>query len=93
MTISYNAQRWCAFLSEYAISRSAKSKLPRMHFDIWALHLETMSPELQYEEERSPSWVAHMGWVSELQVGRKGLEFLVISPMDEWEKQERKPSP
>ena len=41
-----------------------------MHFDIWALHLETMSPELQYEEERSPSWVAHMGWVAELQVRR-----------------------
>lgn len=39
-----------------------------MHFDVWALHLETMSPELQYEEERFPSWVAHMGWVSELQV-------------------------
>lgn len=50
-----------------------------MHFDIWALHLETMSPELQYEEERSPSWVAHMGWVSELQVGYQtssGVSFV-----------------
>eukprot|EP00435_Cladocopium_sp_Y103_P050537 s212_g15.t1 len=38
-----------------------------MHLDIWALHLESTSPELEYEEERSPSWISYMGWVSELQ--------------------------
>lgn len=38
-----------------------------MHLDIWALHLESTSPELEYEEGRNPSWISYMGWVSELQ--------------------------
>ena len=47
-----------------------------MHLDIWALHLDSTSPELEYEEERNPSWISYMGWVSELQVRRAytGLE-------------------
>ena len=67
MSISYDGPR-CSNIGIFLESCYLTSKLPRMHFDVWALHLETMSPELQYEEERFPSWVAHMGWVSELQV-------------------------
>ncbi|CAE7211494.1 Ermp1, partial [Symbiodinium microadriaticum] len=41
-----------------------------LDMDIWGLHLETSSPELQHEKERTPSWVNFYGWTSELQVHR-----------------------
>ncbi|CAJ1379307.1 unnamed protein product [Effrenium voratum] len=44
-----------------------------LEMEVWAMHFETTSDELLYEERRVPSWVSYLGWVSELQAHRIAL--------------------
>jgi len=39
-----------------------------LRLDIWATHLEVLSPEIKNYTARAPYWVNFAGWVSELQV-------------------------